>query len=269
MARLVRDGILISEARGAYRSGLAAPTPETFLLCHVLAAGKGAALTRTSAAHHLGLVTFRPPATQIVIPRRTGVGPRKGYRVHHATDLQPREVVVVRGVPCTIPLRTVVDLASDTRSAADFRILRRALREATFLDKRIPARLDRHLAGRGSFRGSRILAAVLEEHLPESVLLRSGLEADFLEFCRVNGLPAPTTNAMVLGFEIDAWWPDHLVYIELDTYDSHGDARSFERDRARDSALTAAGLRGFRITARRLAQDPATVLAELRALLGQ
>jgi very-short-patch-repair endonuclease len=57
-------------------------------------------------------------------------------------------------------------------------------------------------------------------------------------------------NADVEGFEVDFAWPGHGVIAELDTYVTHGSPFAFERDRARDRKLAAAGWRVVRITDR-------------------
>jgi hypothetical protein len=56
--------------------------------------------------------------------------------------------------------------------------------------------------------------------------------------------------------------------LELDSRAHHADGDSFERDRARDTALLAIGLRTTRVTARRLRLDGDRLERELRAALG-
>jgi very-short-patch-repair endonuclease len=54
------------------------------------------------------------------------------------------------------------------------------------------------------------------------------------------------------------------VIVESDGFESHGTRAAFEHDRAKDAALTAAGHRVVRFTAR---TEDATILSRLRALL--
>jgi very-short-patch-repair endonuclease len=54
--------------------------------------------------------------------------------------------------------------------------------------------------------------------------------------------------------------------VELDGRAAHARTDAFEEDRARDTALSAIGLRPLRYTWRRVTDEPEDVLAELLAL---
>src|SRR5947209_5105856 len=85
----------------------------------------------------------------------------------------------------------------------------------------------------------------------------ASLEHDFLEFTRRYGLPTPLTNTTVLGYEVDAFFPEHRVIVEVDGYGYHSSKDSFESDRERDAATLAAGLQTVRITSERMNTTPA------------
>jgi very-short-patch-repair endonuclease len=55
--------------------------------------------------------------------------------------------------------------------------------------------------------------------------------------------------------ECDCVWPSHRLVVELDSRRFHGTRAAFERDRARDRVLQAAGWRVVRITWRQLHDD--------------
>jgi very-short-patch-repair endonuclease len=57
--------------------------------------------------------------------------------------------------------------------------------------------------------------------------------------------------------------------VELDGRTVHDTAAAFERDRARDRRLHAAGWRVVRITWRQLREEPEALAADLRAVLGR
>jgi len=76
-------------------------------------------------------------------------------------------------------------------------------------------------------------------------------------------LPQPHTNFVVLGHELDAYWPEARLAVELDVFETHGSCDSFESDRERDAELTAAGIATIRVTDARLDDEPDAVL-ELR-----
>ena len=94
----------------------------------------------------------------------------------------------------------------------------------------------------------------------------SALEDAFLRLARGDGLPLPATNALVEGFRVDVVWRTHCIAVELDGWASHHDRHAFERDRARDAALTAAGWRVVRFTHRQVTDRPDRVIETLRRL---
>lgn len=96
---------------------------------------------------------------------------------------------------------------------------------------------------------------------------RSPLEDRFVAFCKRHGLPMPTINASLLDYEVDALWPAQRLIVELDGFAFHRHRAAFERDRARDAGLQAAGYRVVRLTHRRLEQEPTSVADELHRLL--
>ena len=62
------------------------------------------------------------------------------------------------------------------------------------------------------------------------------------------GLPAPSMNFNVAGFEVDAYWEAERFAVELDVYETHGGRAAFERDRLRQEELKLAGIEMIRIT---------------------
>ena len=87
------------------------------------------------------------------------------------------------------------------------------------------------------------------------------------ERVRALGYPAPATNTIVLGYEIDALWPSSRLIVELDSWKYHAHRAAFERDRARDPTLLLAGYRTIRVTDRRLRTEPDRLEHEIRTLL--
>jgi very-short-patch-repair endonuclease len=71
------------------------------------------------------------------------------------------------------------------------------------------------------------------------------------------------------GFEVDLSWPALGLIVEVDGWAHHGGSASFERDRARDRRLVAAGWRVVRITWRQLVDDPDSVVRDLQLLHAQ
>jgi very-short-patch-repair endonuclease len=96
---------------------------------------------------------------------------------------------------------------------------------------------------------------------------RSELEDRVLALVRRAGLEPPEVNQVVEGFEVDLYWPDSRLAVEVDGFAYHSSPGVFESDRQRDSVLAAAGIRVMRVTWRQLDENPEALLVNLvRAL---
>ena len=67
--------------------------------------------------------------------------------------------------------------------------------------------------------------------------------------------------------EVDFLWPEQRLIVEVDGFAFYSTRAAFERDRARDRALQAAGYVVLRITWRQLIDEPEAVVAELAGAL--
>jgi very-short-patch-repair endonuclease len=77
------------------------------------------------------------------------------------------------------------------------------------------------------------------------------------------------TNWVVLGYELDFYWPDHRFAVELDVFETHGTRESFESDRLRQEDLKLAGIELTRVTGLRLEREPRQVIDRVARLLEQ
>jgi very-short-patch-repair endonuclease len=71
-------------------------------------------------------------------------------------------------------------------------------------------------------------------------------------------LPKPIANVKVLGFEVDAYWPELSLVVEVD-----GPGHERRRDRRQDRPLRAAGYTVLRFTDVEIEQRPEAVVAAL------
>ena len=192
--------------------------------------------------------------------RRSGIG-------LHYSKLPPDEVTVVKGIPVTIVARTIFDLAASEGERRIARVMREADVRRLWGQLSILDMLARHPGRRGASVIRRVLTGTGDVRLT-----RSELEERFLVFLEEVGLPPPETNVRLqvggVSFEVDCLWRSARVIVELDGYAVHGTGFAFERDRARDRALTGAGWRVIRVTWRQLRDEPRALAADLRALIG-
>lgn len=274
IGRLLQRGRLVPAHRGVYHCGSVALEGDTALRCALLAAGPRSALTGPTAAHALGLLAFEPSVIHTVIEGDPGRMRRRNLRIRRVASLPSSDLLRVRGLTSTTPARTLLEFAgsigstrTNRRFITDLRALRRALREATVLDHDLPRNLEKRVADRRGQRGTAILRGLLQEHLASSLVLRSGFETEFFEWCAELGLPPFETNAMVEGYEADVLWREPKVIVELDTFRYHGDHRAFEGNRERDTRLQAAGYVVLRFTDTRFRSDRSGLLVDLRTAL--
>ena len=92
---------------------------------------------------------------------------------------------------------------------------------------------------------------------------RSEAERRLLELIRAAGLPEPKTNVRVAGHEVDVFWPDLRLAVEVDGYAFHSTRAAFERDRRRDAALRVHGIEVIRVSWTQITDEPVALAALL------
>ncbi len=232
IARRVRAGWLVPLYRGVFHVG---PTTSEWgrEMAALLACGPDAALSHHSAAAVWGFAR-RDRVIHITVQGQ-GRRSRPGLRVHRTASLN---AAVEMGLRVTRPHRTLTDLRRILTTAQ----YERALEQAEIL-------------------------GLMERQITADGFTRSDAEKLLKRLCRQAQLPMPKTNAIVAGYEVDAYWPEHNLIVEVDGYGTHKTRAAFERDRRKDAALTAAGHRVVRITWRRLTTEPIPLSAQFGALL--
>jgi very-short-patch-repair endonuclease len=115
--------------------------------------------------------------------------------------------------------------------------------------------------------GTRKLRAVIDQFDPLAPQANDGIERTFLRLIRKANLPKPEVNVWIHNHEVDFFWREQRLIVELDSREFHLTPAAFENDRRRDIALQALGYTVIRITHRRLIEEPAAVIRELRYFL--
>jgi hypothetical protein len=250
-------GALLREHRGVYRVGHRAPSVEARYLAAVRAGGPGAVLSHRPAAHVLGLVKGPPPWPEVTAPTERRVA---GLRTHRSPRLDSRDTTSWRGVPVTTVARTLVDVAH-LLSTDD---LARACHEAGVRHGTTPAQVETVLARRPTSPGAARLRRILRGDVRVTL---SKLESRFLGRLREAGLPLPQTNRVAGGRRVDCRWPQRGLTVELDGYRYHSSRHAWEQDRRREREARARGDEFRRYTYGDVFEEPALMLAELRALM--
>lgn len=257
----LQSGRLHRVRRGVYALGPAHLSQRGIWMAATLACGPTALLSHASAAALWGLSRARPGPVHVTIPeskRPTG----RGLAIHRTRHLDPLDRTVRERIPVTAIPRTLLDLAEVEKP----RRLRRAVEEADRLGLLHLGDLGRAIERHPGRRGIAPLRALLSDYT-EAAPTRSELEDRFLDLCRGAGLPAPQTNVVVAGLEVDAYWPESGLVVELDGYRYHGGPDAHERDHERTLRLQDAGCEVRRFTWRQVTCKAATVEGSLRAEL--
>jgi very-short-patch-repair endonuclease len=260
VAGAVAAGRLHRLHRGVYAVGHRGVSVAGMCLGAVLAGGPGALLSHASAAW-LWEISSRSPAPFEVtgpIPRR----PRPPIRQHHARNLAAEDRFVLDRIPVTALPRTLLDLAATFPLHRLERALDMSEQRGLFDLGPVEAVLARNVGHAGAGRLRRALGI----YRPPSVL-RSKLEGRFLESVRRAGLPTPSTNVNVGGYELDVYWSEERFVVELDVYETHGTRAAFENDRLRQEDLLLLGIGMTRVTGPRFDREPQTVIERVARLL--
>ncbi len=265
ITRLVRSGRLRRQHSGVFVVGPDVPIPLAGETAALLAVRAGAALSHHTAAI---LWRLRGPDSgdgliHVTVPGASVEDP-DGVRVHRSILLEASDIRVRHQLPLTSPARTVLDLAAlleqrDLDRTLD-RYLVDRLGELSHISELL-ARCGRH-AGRAS------LAEIVAGYT-STTFTRSEAEERFLSLIRDSGLPQPLVNVRRHGYEIDFFWPEERVAVEVDGFAYHRTRERFEEDRKRDAVLRKAGITVIRVTWRQLERHATAVLADVAQALAR
>jgi hypothetical protein len=254
----VKVGRLIPDFAGVYAVGHLPMDPLDRAYGAVLACGDGAVLSHESAATLWGIYRrWRMPFHVTASSRR-----RRDGIVAHRDRLHPHDRTRQLGLPVTSPARTVLDIAPDLTDKALARAVNDLLRQG-YLNRsdlvELLVRCPRHPGAR------RLRPFAHSEQGPTA----SEFEDAFNAFAERYGLPVPLVNTKLHGFEVDAYFPEERVVVELDGWEFHSSRHSFISDRDRDATLLALGIVTVRITWERLIETPEREARRLLRILEQ
>lgn len=205
-----------------------------------------------------------PPCdpVEVTVPLGTGISARAGVSLRRA-ELQPAEIVLLKGLPATSILRTLADIAL-TRPLIEAVI---AADMALHAKQTTLAELHAEAAGRAGRPGVVRLRQVAELAEPAT---ESPMETRLRLLLVLNGLPSPLAQVDLhdrrgrfLG-RADLYYPDSRLILE---YDGGTHRLSLVEDNRRQNALLNAGFRMRRFTAPDVMGAPESVLANVRAAL--
>jgi very-short-patch-repair endonuclease len=263
-ARWVGERRLVSVQPGVFRVAGAPATWHQSVMAAVLATD-GVASHR-SAAEVWGLIQ---PAGYVEVSISPDRQPtlRPPAVLHRIGDLHPELAVERAGLPITDAVRTVIDLGLVLPKWGVRDALSRGITTKLLGVKEVGWLRDA-LARQGR-NGTGVMRMVLEERLLLGGADESVLEERFSALVRRQGLPMPAFQHEVwhggrFMARIDAAYPELLLGIEMDGYESHSSPAAFQRDRTRQNRLVALGWTVLRFTWADVLRSPEMVAQTIR-----
>lgn len=263
IATRVARGWLHRRHRGVYLVGHDATTELTEAIAATLAVAPGAVLSHRSAARLHGMVESLPHPLDVSTPGRHRAS-RDGIRVRRVARLSERDLRVVERIPVVSPALALLGLAADTNPVTT----QRALNEAR-AKRRISDRDLEELRGRTPrMAGWATLGELIRsEQGPD--FSRREAELRLWQLIAAAGLPRPRRNAHAGGYEVDLYWPEHGLVVEVDGYAFHSSRAAFERDREKWANLQARRLAVLVFTWRQIVGRRQWVVARIASGLAR
>src|SRR5207344_3002200 len=253
--RRVAAGRLHHVHQGVYAVGHPRLSRNGRFMAGVLAGGRGAVLSHSSAAVLWGLREDPGGPVDITAPNRRGRWP-SGISAHRDGVLQACDCTTRDGIPCTTVAKTLLDFAG----SASMWELRKAVAEAEVLRLLHFAEIRRLIKRNRGRRGVARLRLILDELDPDTRRTRSDLERLFLRMCSRNELPRPEVNVPLevdgRRLEPDFLWRDAGLIVEADGRRYNDTASAFQHDRRREQRLQLAGWRVSRCTWEQVENEP-------------
>lgn len=273
-AQLHALGLSNAQIRARIRSGqLHVVHPDVFavghprivvharLLAALLTCGPASFLSHRTAAAVWGLREVNPRQIDV---NRLGTNRlrRNGLAVHRTRTAADRQDITTRnGLRVSTVPRLLIELAARETSRELDRLITQAVRKQV-LDL---VAMEDTLTRSPGWPGMSTLTQALRAYRPTPDR-KSSLEIAFDALIADTDIPPPLRNVIVEGWELDCYWPQVRLAVELDGRPYHVAVRDLEKDRYKDGKLLLLGIRVLRITDRRLELEPAAVLRDIRAL---
>lgn len=262
-----RTGRLIPVLHGVYSYGRDIDTREAAWKASLLLAGPGSALTGISACEAWGMKKPEPgiprqieiarPSTKSFTFRGRSPALRQTELKLLRRRIHPGDIEVEQKLELMRPAFALIEMASRNNDrdllfgfleACRLRLVKREDIEICF----------RRAAGQ---RGAKSLNLLLASWIPELNRIRSVLEGLFLLAWALTGRSMPLVNVKVGGFEVDMYWPEFDLVLELDGTAFHSDPVATARDLFKQRQLEESGLTVLRANFEQVDRRPAEVNA--------
>ncbi len=261
--RWIRYGWLHRLHRGVYAVGHRLIVDHGHLVAALLAVGPEAFLSHRSAAAVWGLRVINKRRIELTLPSAGVRGRPAGLVLHRTARLpHPRDLAIRNGLRVSSVARMLIELAPSEHPRELRRLITQAIRK-NILDLQ---QMEDALTGHARRPGLAILKQALAGYRPQPER-RSNLERAFDEWLVQHPeIPPPPLRNVQLGpWEIDCYWPQFRLAVELDGRPYHVTVGDIERDRLKDIWLQRRQIRAVRITDWRFEHDRPGIRDDLLA----
>ena len=264
VAGLIAHGDLRRLHNGVYVAGRAPLKDDAYFKAALLALGSDAWLSGTTASMVWGLEPASVAAIEVTViasstPRHPGLRVKRVSQPPIGSEITTRRGLRISSIP---RLLIEVAAAGGTREQLDALIDAAVGRDRLDIPD-LAATIERNTGRRGTNK----VRQACDEYLPHPGR-KSGLERSFDRWLSKHPeIPEPERNIYLGPWEIDCYWPEHRLALELDGRSFHTVIKDIERDRRKDAWLQVHGIRILRVTDARWKRDKAGVHDDLTTLL--
>lgn len=85
---------------------------------------------------------------------------------------------------------------------------------------------------------------------------------------RAAGVTEPEVNFRLGRWEVDLYWPEQSLAVEVDAYSTHSSPWAFERDRRKGAELEDMGIKLLRVSAAQVRDERYATVERIRRALG-
>ncbi len=191
--------------------------------------------------------------------------------IHRSTDLVPDHVTTWKRFPVTKPARVIVDLAAILSPSEVEDALDRALTRHLITIAGVEWVLNE--VSRPGRKGAAVAGRILDERALGKEPAHGQLEPRMARLLRRAGLPPARFQHRVYApdgrflAQVDFAYPDLLLAIEVDGWESHGTPRAMGKDFVRQNGLVPFGWRVLRFTWNQVVRQPEYVAAAIAETL--
>jgi hypothetical protein len=249
---------------GVYLTVTGQPTRKQQEMAALLHAGPESAITGPSALVFWHMPELAAPYVDVLVPHECRCANWRWIRITR-TRRMPDRVAVDGEIQYVLPARAVLDSVRGMKDLARIRaIVAGAVQQRVCKIELLAAELPPW-----PVRDTALLRMVLAE---VAAGIRSAPEAELRGLIVAARLPIPLFNCTLrldgsFLAQPDAYWPEHGVVAEVDSWQWHSSPEAWAQTLARHNRLEAAGLRVLHISPRQIRTSPEEVISQIAAAL--